>query len=125
MMLVTLITATLAFVIQWVLFSMINAHVAVYAFLSFALCGLIFTFTFNFLERTKIDNYFTIFILILGIMLIDHVLFGAIIEGELLSSSLFVRAVYILVLPAMLSKNVFGTITPPKANEKVKSKMKK
>ncbi len=121
MFLITLIAGTLAFVIQWVLFSMANAYVAIYAFLSITICGLLFVFVYDFLIKTNNDNYLTLFILILAITLIDHIFFGAFVEKDLLSSSLLVRAIYIIILPATLSKPLFAK----PAEEKTKSKTTK
>lgn len=104
MLLVTIVSATLGIVVQWILCDSPNANVAIYSFLSSIICGLIFIFVYDFLIKTKVDNYFTIFILVFGIMLIDTIFFGTFVEGTLNSYSLLVRAIYILIMPAMLCK---------------------
>lgn len=108
MMIVTLTTATLAFVIQWVIFNEINAEVAVYSFLSFLICELIFVYVYDFLLKMKKDDYLPIFLLFLLITLIDNTFFGAFVEGTLNSSTMLIRAIYLLILPATLCKPIFA-----------------
>ncbi len=130
MLLVTLVSATLGIVIQWILCDTPNANVAIYSFLSTIICGLIFIFVYDFLIKTKVDNYFTVFILVFGIMLLDSVFFGAFVEKTLNSYSLFVRAIYILIMPAMLCKplvsvNYVKEIEEEEPEKKVEKETKK
>lgn len=115
MMVVTLIASTLVFVIQWGIYDVINTNISIYAFLSFVICELIFIYTYDFLMKKNKDTYIPLFILIFVISIIDSIFFGALVEGTLSSASLLVRAVYIIILPAMLSEITFTMV-------KVKSK---
>ena len=116
--LVSLISASLVFVIQWGMFDVFNARISVYAFLSFVICQLIFIYTYDFLVKKNKDRYIPIFLLLLVITLIDSILFGALVEGTLSSASMFVRALYLLILPAMLTESVFTMVKVQKTTNK-------
>lgn len=136
MMSITLVTASLAFVMQWIVCDTITAEVAIYSFLSFLICDLIFIYVYDFLLKVKKDDYFPVFLLFLLITLVDHIFFGAFIEKNLNSSTMLIRAIYLLLLPAMLCKPLFAivrikydgekkvTTSKPKVEEKEESTSK-
>ena len=103
-MAVTLITASLTYVVEWALLSSMDAYVMIYSFLSFLIGQLIFIYTFDFLRKIKKDSYGWMFVLTLVVTLIDGAFFGAIIEGQYVTISTLVRIIYVVAIPAILAK---------------------
>lgn len=101
---VTLISATLTYVVQWSLLSSLDYYVMIYSFLSFLIGQLIFVYTYDFLIKMKKDTYGWVFILVLLVSVIDGAFFGAIIEGQYISLSILVRVIYAVVIPAVLAR---------------------
>ena len=104
MMAVSLISASLAFVLEWTLLDIMNAYVMIYAFLSFLICQLIFIYGYDFLRKINKDGYFAVVLLILIVSALDNAFFGIMIEGQYLSVSILVRLLYVVVLPVVLAK---------------------
>lgn len=100
----SLISASLAFVLEWVLLDAMNAYVMIYAFLSFLICELIFIYGYDFLIKINKNGYFAVLLLLLIVSAIDHAFFAVIIEGQYISLSILVRLLYVVFLPVLLAK---------------------
>lgn len=107
-MAVSLVGASLTYVVQWVMLDVIDCWVMFYSFISFLICQVIFICGFNFLESTNKDSYMPVFLLILIVNVIDNILFGILIEGKYISLSILPRLIYSVVLPIFLAKNTSG-----------------
>lgn len=103
-MAVSLISASLACVLEWALFDAMNAYVMIYAFLSFLICQLIFIYSYDFLIKINKDGYFAVLLLVLIVSALDNAFFGIMIEGQYISLSILVRLLYVVFLPAVLAK---------------------
>lgn len=103
-MVVSLISATLAFVVQWALLDSIDFYLMIYAFLSFLICQLIFIYTYDFLIKIEKNGYIAVFILTLIVSILDNAFFGMIIEGQYISLSILVRLIYAVAIPIALAK---------------------
>ena len=104
-MAVTLVTASLTYVLEWALLNSMDAGVMIYSFLSFLIGQLIFIYTFDFLRKIKKDSYGWVLILTLVVTLIDSAFFGATVEGQYVTISTLVRIIYVVAIPAILAKN--------------------
>ena len=102
---VTLILASLTYVIQWSILNIMDPLVMIYSFLSFLICQLIFIYVYDFLIKIKKDSYGWVFILVLIVSAIDNAFYGAIIEGQYFSLSILARIIYVVVIPVLLAKN--------------------
>lgn len=103
-MAVSLISAALAFVVEWALLDTMDPYLMIYAFLSFLICQLIFIYTYDFLIKIKKDSYIPVLILILIVSAIDNAFFGIIIEGQYISLSILIRLIYVIALPIALAR---------------------
>lgn len=104
-MAVSLISATLAFVVEWALMDKIEACTMIYAFLSFLICQLIFIYTYDFLIKIKKDTYIPVFILaLIVITFLDNAFFGILVEGQTFSLSILIRVLYAVAIPVALAK---------------------
>ena len=103
-MAISLITATLTYVLQWALFARIDGLVMIYSFLSFLINQLIFIYTYDFLIKINKNTYGWVLILMLVVSAIDNAFFGAIIEGQYISLSILARVLYVVVIPVFLAE---------------------
>lgn len=103
MMVVSLISATLVNVMEWAFIDSIDSLVAIYSFLSFLICQLIFIYTYDFLIKMKKDSYGFVFLLMLVVSLIDNAFYGIIIENHYVSISILIRVLYMAIIPAVLA----------------------
>ncbi len=103
-MAVSLISASLASVIEWALLNIAQPWVMIYSFLSFLICQLIFIYVYDFLIKTKKDTYFIVFLLLALVLGIDHAFFGTIIERQIISESILIRLAYCVIFPLFLAK---------------------
>ena len=103
MMVVSLISATLVNVMEWAFLDSIDSLVAIYSFLSFLICQLIFIYTYDFLIKMKKDSYGFVFLLMLVVSLIDYAFYGIIIENHYVSISILIRVLYMAIIPAVLA----------------------
>ncbi len=101
---VTLISGALAYVIGWSLLDTINPWAMICSFLSFLICQLIFIYVFDFLIKMKKDTFFPIWFLAFVVNAIDQAFFGLLLEGDYLTSSIIIRAFYILLIAMVLAK---------------------
>ena len=104
-MVVALGSGALAYVIGWSLLDMLNPWGMIYSFISFLICQLIFIYVFDFLIKMKKDSFFPIWFLAFGVNAIDQAFFGLLLEGQYLSASVVIRALYILLTALALDKN--------------------
>lgn len=104
MMGITLVIASLTYVLQWAMLDFIDAYVMIYSFLSFLICQIIFIYTYDFLRKIGRDTYGWVFILVLIVSAIDNAFFGAVIEGQTISLSMLVRLLYVVGIPVGLAK---------------------
>lgn len=103
-MIVSLISATLAFVVQWTLLDIIDFYLMIYAFLSFLICQLIFIYTYDFLIKIKKDGYVAVFLLTLVVSVLDNAFFGIMIEGQCISLTILIRLIYAIIIPVALAR---------------------
>ena len=103
MMVVTLSTQTLVYVLIWALLDRMDSVLMIYSFLSFGFYELIFIYTYDFLVKIKKNTYMSVFILILALSILDNALFGPLIEGQEYSLSILIRLAYTVILPVFLS----------------------
>lgn len=103
-MAVTLISASLAFVVEWALMDILNPYLMIYTFISFLISQLIFIYTYDFLIKIKKDTYIPVFLLVLVVSAIDNAFFGTIVEGQYISLSILIRLIYTVALPVVLAK---------------------
>lgn len=104
MMGITLVIASLTYVLQWAMLDFMDAYVMIYSFLSFLICQIIFIYTYDFLRKIGRDTYGWVFILVLIVSAIDNAFFGAVIEGQTISLSMLVRLLYVVGIPVGLAK---------------------
>lgn len=104
MMGITLVIASLTYVLQWAMLDFIDAYVMIYSFLSFLICQIIFIYTYDFLRKIGRDTYGWVFILVLIVSAIDNAFFGAVIEGQTISLSMLIRLLYVVGIPVGLAK---------------------
>lgn len=104
MMGLTLVIASLTYVLQWAMLDLIDAYVMIYSFLSFLICQMIFIYTYDFLRKIGKDTYGWVLILVLVVSAIDNAFFGAMIEGQTISLSTLVRLLYVVGIPVGLAK---------------------
>lgn len=104
-MALSLISASLACVFEWVVLDTMNAYVMIYAFMSFLICQLIFIYVYDFLIKIKKDTYLPVFILLAVVSMIDNAFFGAIIEGKLITISILIRIICVIAIPVVLARN--------------------
>ena len=104
MMAVSLISTSLACVLQWSLLNSMQAWVMIYSFLSFLICQLIFIYIYDFLVKIKKDTYMPIFLLFALVLGIDHAFFGLTIEGQVISLSIIIRSAYAVIFPLCIAK---------------------
>lgn len=104
MMGITLVIASLTYVLQWAMLDFIDAYVMIYSFLSFLICQIIFIYTYDFLRKIGRDTYGWVLILVLIVSAIDNAFFGAVIEGQTISLSILVRLLYVVGIPVGLAK---------------------
>lgn len=104
-MALSLISASLECVFEWVVLDTMNAYVMIYAFISFLICQLIFIYAYDFLIKINKDNYLPVFILLVVVSAIDNAFFGAIIEGNFITISILIRIIYVIAIPVVLAKN--------------------
>lgn len=103
-MAISLISASLALVLQWALLDMMNGYVMIYAFLSFLICQLIFIYTYDFLIKIEKDSYMLVFLLVLVISVLDNAFFGILVERQYISLSILIRLIYAVAIPVKLAK---------------------
>ena len=101
---ITLVIASLTYVLQWAMLDFIDAYVMIYSFLSFLICQIIFIYTYDFLRKIGRDTYGWVFILVLIVSAIDNAFFGAVIEGQTISLSMLIRLLYVVGIPVGLAK---------------------
>lgn len=101
----SLISASLEGVFEWIAFDTMNAYVMIYAFMSFLICQLIFIYTYDFLIKINRDTYLPVLILLAIVSSIDNAFFGTIIEGKFITISILVRIIYVVAIPVVLAKN--------------------
>ena len=104
MMGITLVIASLTYVLQWAMLDFIDAYVMIYSFLSFLICQIIFIYTYDFLRKIGRDTYGWVFILVLIVSAIDNAFFVAVIEGQTISLSMLIRLLYVVGIPVGLAK---------------------
>ena len=102
---VTLVIQSLVFIMQWVLFDVIDYYLMIYTFISVLFCGLLFIYAYDFLRNIKKDTYIYVFLIVLIISILDNMIFGQLIEGNIISLSILVRVLYAVLIPVFLSKN--------------------
>lgn len=104
MMAVSLISASLACVLQWTLLNSMQAWVMIYSFLSFLICQLFFIYTYDFLIKIKKNTYVIVFLLLAIVLGIDHAFFGSIIEEQIISLSILIRCAYAVIFPLCIAR---------------------
>lgn len=104
MMGLTLVIASLTYVLQWTILDLIDEYIMIYSFLSFLICQMIFIYTYDFLRKIDKDTYGWIFILVLIVSAIDGAFFGTLIEGQIVSLSALARLLYVVGIPVGLAK---------------------
>ena len=104
MMAVSLISASLACILQWSLLNSMHAWVMIYSFLSFLICQLIFIYTYDFLIKINKNTYILVFLLFAIVLGIDHAFYGLIIERQIISLSILIRCAYAVTMPLFIAK---------------------
>lgn len=104
MMAIAQVAQSIAFIIGWVILGKMDQLLMIYTFLAVLIEQLILIYTYDFLIKIKKDTYMPLLILLFVVSLINNFLFGAFIEGYILSVSILARLIYAIILPVLIAR---------------------